>query len=131
MSDREKELTILVAEGCKITREMLPSWEYCRNLGVRINRHLGGGVSIKFNAFSDVFCEFRWRGRHVATVYFHDTAPDEIRIHACNHSGGELPRSYPLARVWEAAFRPALASLLFLDREDLEAVERKIGAALP
>ena len=130
MSDREKELTILVAEGCQITTEMLPHWEYCRNLGFRMNRHLGGGVSIKFKAFSDVVCEFRWRGKFVATIYFLNSTDMELRV-ATRNRPGQLPERYPIERIWETAFRPAFAALLFLEREDLKAVEQKIGAALP
>ncbi|MBI2037148.1 MAG: hypothetical protein HYT14_02200 [Candidatus Liptonbacteria bacterium] len=130
MSDREKELTILIAEGCQITRDMLPHWEYCRNLALRMHRHLGG-TSIKFSVISGLICEFRRHGKFVATIYFHDAAPDELRIHACNHSGGEIPRTYPLAQAWEKAFRPALASLLFEERQTLDEVERKLCSALP
>lgn len=134
MSDREKELTILVTEGCKLTTEMLPHWEYCRNLALRMNQHLGGGISVKFNVISDLLCEFRWRGKHVATFYFLNTAPDEVRIRACNF-GGELPRSYPIAQVWERIFQPALGSLLYEERrtleQALEEMERKIPMSLP
>ena len=129
MGDREKELTIIIAEGCRITRDMLPRWEYCRNLALRMHRHLGG-MSIKFNIISGLFCEFRRHGKFVATIYFHDAAPDEVRIRACNF-GCELPRTYPLAQVWEKAFLPAPASLLFQEQQTLDEVERKLRVALP
>ncbi|MDP3947559.1 MAG: hypothetical protein Q8Q41_02615 [bacterium] len=128
MSDREKELTVLIAEECRITAEMLPSLEYCRGLAFRMNRHLGGSVSIKFSTISDLICEFRWRGKYVAALYFHNTSPDEVRIRAWNN--GEPMGYYHREFVWEAAFRPALADLISRDREDLMAVERKIGAVL-
>src|SRR3972149_12002595 len=104
MGEREKELTITIPEGCRISRDMLPHWEYCRNLALRMHRHLGG-VSIKFDSISDLFCEFRRHGKFVATVYFHSALPDEVRIRACNF-GGELPRIYPTAPVWKRAFLP-------------------------
>ncbi len=129
MGDREKELTIIIAEGCRISRDMLPHWEYCRNLALRMHRHLGG-VSIKFDSISDLFCEFRRHGKFVATIYFHDVAPDELRIRARNFVG-ELPRTFPLAQAWEKAFLPALASLLFEEQQTLDEVERKLRVALP
>lgn len=131
MADREKELTILVAEGCLFTAEMLPYWEYCRNLALRMHRHLGGGMSIRFSTLSDLLCEFRWRGKHVATLYFHGVAPGEVRIHTASFANSDLPRVYSIAQVWETAFQPAIASLLFEERQTLDEVERKIRMALP
>jgi len=126
MAEHDKELTILVAAGCRIATAIMPFWDYCQNLGTQINRCVGGGVSIKFDVGADIICEFRWRGRHVATIYTYGAAPGEVLVDGCNPS--ELLKSYPLTRVWDEALRPAFIHLLSLDRKNLEEVARRVNA---
>lgn len=127
-------VTILVDEQCRPTPEVLPYWQFCQNLGVKLNQRRNvGDISLKFSTDSFYFqCEFRWRGKYVCALQFPVyVGPLSQRVVGLTFTYTDQD-GYQLDETWlyRNIFRPTIHELVAREIETLKTVLLAIPADL-
>ena len=126
----DKPLAILEDKDFKLTPEVLPQWQICRDLAIKLNRFIGD-ISILFESTAWFSCEFRWRDKCIGII--ETSLPNgkqfsprirASRYHSCTEEcmlGPDVPKW-----LWQNIFCPAIVALIQTEEHELDMTKRKI-----
>lgn len=131
-SGRKQELkrpTILTT--CEINKNRLEFYNYCCDWACRLQNFLGDGVSIKYDGFLDL-CEFRWKGKFIARIYYGDGSyPPGHGFYSAESYVLPMSHDFKPDEVWEDALKLSVQRHIQEDIRSLRILNKKIMTKTP